>query len=380
MMKKILIISMSSVHVMRWIENLGDLDFELYWFDVLGRGKLETFDTVKQFTGWKKRKFPHIKGEYFLSKKAPDIYQKIIPYLEVTANEALEKIILDIQPDVVHSFEMQGCSYPIVKTMRKFPNIKWLYSCWGNDLFYYMNFKYHSTKIKDVLSRVNYLHTDCKRDFGLAKKLNFSGEYLGVIPGGTGYKISELKPFKLAISERKIILVKGYEHSLGRGLNIVKALHLIQDEIQNYEVVIFGSHQIVIDYVKNNRLNFRFFDRHELSHDELVKLMGETLLYIGNSISDGMPNTLLEAVVMGAFPIQSNPGGATEEIITEGENGFLIHDAESVTEIREKIKMALSDFKLFESAAEQNEKIALDRLDYLENKKKVIEMYKTILE
>lgn len=376
---KILLISMSSVHVTRWIENLKDTDFELYWFDVLDRGKLDTIDSVKQFTGWRKRKRSHIKGEYFLSKKFPDLYQKILPSLEVTANEALEKIILEIKPDIVHSFEMQSCSYPILTTMLKFPKMKWLYSCWGNDLFYYINFRNHKSKIQNVLRRVDYLHTDCKRDFILAQKLNFSGKYLGVIPGGTGYKINELESFKLPVSERKIILVKGYEHHLGRGLNIIKALHSLQKEIQNYEVVVFGSHPTVINYIKDNRLDFRFFDRHELSHHDLTKLMGKSLIYVGNSISDGMPNTLLEAIVMEAFPIQSNPGGVTEEIITNNENGFLIEDPESINEIKEKILKALSNSELLEKAAIKNRMIALERLDYEINKDKVIEMYKTIL-
>jgi len=376
---KILLISMSSVHIIRWIENLKDTNFDLYWFDVLDRGKLKTLDSVTQYTGWKKRKSPHIKGEYFISKKFPDLYEKILPYLEVTANEALEKIILEINPDVVHSFEMQSCSYPIWKTMCKFPKIKWLYSCWGNDLFYYMNFKDHNSRIKKVLKRVNYLHTDCKRDFGLAQELNFKGDYLGVIPGGTGYKIKELESFKLPVSERKIILVKGYEHRLGRGLNIIKALHSLGSDIKDYEIVVFGAHQIVIDYIKVNQLDFRIYDRHELSHDKLTKLMGESLIYIGNSISDGMPNTLLEAIVMGTFPIQSNPGGATEEIIKNNENGFLIQNPESVTEIKENILKAISDLSLIENAAVQNQKIAFERLDYLDNKLKVIEMYKTIL-
>ena len=44
-----------------------------------------------------------------------------------------------------------------------------------------------------------------------------------------------------------------------------------------------------------------------LPQDELMKLIGKSLIYIGNSISDGMPNTLLEAIVMGVFRIQSNP-------------------------------------------------------------------------
>ena len=371
---KILFVSMPSVHVIRWIENLKDTSHELFWFDVLDRGRLDTLDSVTQVVNWKKRKVKYIKGEYFLSKKFPKVYEKVHPYLEVTANDGLKRVILDIKPDVVHSFEMQGCSYPIFKVMQECPNIKWLYSCWGNDLYYYQQFPIHLKKIKLVLSRVNYLHTDCKRDFELAKQLGFQGKHVGVIPGGTGYKLQDLEIYKLPLEERKIILVKGYEHHLGRGLNVVKALQGIQNLIQHYKVVVFGAHTKVIDYINSQNLNFTVFDRHGLSHDELLKIMGRSLIYVGNSISDGMPNTLLEAIVMGVFPIQSNPGGVTGEIIENGKNGFLIQDPNNIKEIQQHIEEALKDNERLRNAQSINHSISR-QLDYFLNQKKVVELY-----
>ena len=371
---KILFVSMPSVHVIRWIENLKDTSHELFWFDVLDRGRLDTLDSVTQVVNWKKRKVKYIKGEYFLSKKFPTVYEKAYPYLEVTENEALKRVLLDIKPDVVHSFEMQGCSYPIFKVMQECPNIKWLYSCWGNDLYYYQQFPIHLKKIKLVLSRVNYLHTDCKRDFELAKQLGFQGKHVGVIPGGTGYKLQDLEVYKLPLEDRKIILVKGYEHHLGRGLNVVKALQGIQNLIQHYKVVVFGAHTKVIDYINSQNLNFTVFDRHGLSHDELLKIMGRSLIYVGNSISDGMPNTLLEAIVMGVFPIQSNPGGVTGEIIENGKNGFLIQDPNNIKEIQQHIEEALKDNERLRNAQSINHSISR-QLDYFLNQKKVVELY-----
>lgn len=372
---KILFVSMQSIHTIRWVENLKDTDNELYWFDVLGRGRLEIIGTVRQFTDWKQRKIRHIKGEYFISKKLPFLYNILQPFLEVTANEKLEQIINEIQPDVVHSFEMQGCSYPILKTMNKFPKLKWIYSCWGNDLYYYQQFSSHLKKIKQVLLRVNFLHTDCERDYKLAKALGFKGKYLGIIPGGTGYKIADLIRHKRPINERKIILIKGYQNLFGRGLNSVKAIEKLQFETKDFSIVIFGAHKEVMEYVDNNQLPFQVYHRHELTLDQLLKLMGKALIYIGNNISDGMPNTLLEAIVMGAFPIQSNPGGVTEEIIHHGGNGFLIENPENVNEIKYLILQAITNQTLIEKAFEINIDVAEKRLDYETNKIKVMDIY-----
>jgi glycosyltransferase involved in cell wall biosynthesis len=378
---KILFISMPSLHAVRWIENLKETGHELYWFDVLGKGELPAEIAIKQITGWKKRKLPYIKGEYFLQRKMPILYNSLQPFLEITANEKLEQLLREIQPDVVHSFEMQSCSYPILKTMQKYPEIKWLYSCWGSDLFYYQNKEQHLPKIKAVLNRIQYLHTDCNRDFIIAQSLGFKGKHTGVIPGGGGFHLKEFFPFINSVLNRKLILVKGYQHHVGRGLVLVKALQLIQTEIQNsgFEVVIFGAHQVVVDYVKENELSYQVFDRHGLSHQELLQLMGKSIVNIGNSLSDGMPNTLLEAICMGSFPIQSNPGNVTAEIITDGENGFLIENPNDAAIISDIMLKVLHQPELLQKAFQINQKIAVERLDFHVNQQKIIALYHQIL-
>ena len=376
---KILFVSMPSVHVIRWVENLKDTDYELYWFDVLNKGKIKELDSVIQFTDWKKRKIKSIKGEFFIYKNIPELHEFVLPYLEKTANEALEKIILEIQPDIVHSFEMQSCSYPILKTMNKFENIKWIYSCWGSDLYYYQNFKRHNFKIKNVLKRINYLITDCERDSIIAKKLGFNSAFLGVIPGGAGFKINELQSYKLPISERKIILIKGYEHDFGRGLNVVKAIEQINLTNLQYQVVIFGAHNSVLSYVRDRKLNFKVYSRQQLNHKEVLQLMGKSLLYIGNSISDGLPNSLLEALVMGAFPIQSNPGNVTAELISDGINGLLINNPNDIELIKNLLLKALNSGNLIHNAQNINFDIAQNRLDYTKNNAKSIELYNQVI-
>lgn len=369
---------MTSIHAKRWIENFEHSDHDLYWYDILGRGKFDILDTVTQILNTSKRKLPYIKGEYLLSKRAPRFYSSIRHFLEVTENEALEKIIKEIKPDVIHSFEMQSCTYPIVKTMNKFPDIKWIYSCWGSDLYFYQDFVDHKKKIEKALKRINYLHTDCLRDYYIAKKLGFTGRHLEVIPGGTGYKLEKLEAFKQPLDQRKIILIKGYQNLFSRGINIVKAIQELRVEYTEYQVVVFGAHPIVQNYVFNSDLNYKVYKSHELLHEEVIELMGKSLVYIGNNISDGMANTLLEAIVMGAFPIQSNPGNVTAEIIDHGVNGFLIEDPENINSIRQLIVQALDNREMIMKASKINEKIASEKLEFSINQQKVLDIYKNL--
>ncbi|NJY63614.1 glycosyltransferase [Salinimicrobium sp. CDJ15-81-2] len=372
---KILFVSMHSLHSKRWINNLKDSAHELYWFDVLDRGRFDLPEEIQQFTGWKKRKRSSLKGEYFLYKKIPRLYEKIQTFVETTAAEELERIILKINPDIIHSFEMQSCSYPILKTMQKHSEVKLIYSCWGNDLFFYKNQRRHRSQIKNVLGRVDVLHTDCSRDHNLALGLGFTGEFSGVIPGGGGYEISKTQEFFQPVEARKIILVKGYQHNFGRAIKVLQAVQAIQDQLEPFKIVVFAAHPVVVDYIRSKNLPYKYFKRGELSQEEVLELMGKSLIYIGNSISDGIPNTLIEAFIMGAFPIQSNPGGVSEELIENGSNGLLIFEPEDVEHLKSLILKAIEGEIDFYKSALRNQKISLERFDYNINKRKINELY-----
>lgn len=369
---KILFVAMPSVHFIRWIENLDTSSYELYWFDILNRPDINTNFPLIKISNWNKKYA--FKGYTFLKRHFPYLHKKAANYLYHSVEKSFEKWLLKINPDIVHSFEMQSCSYPILPVLQKHKDAKWLYSCWGSDIFYYQNSNDHLSKIKQVLKRINYLHTDCERDYMLAKTHGFKGEFKGVIPGGAGYNLNQYNDLKLPISERKIILVKGYQNHFGRALFVAKALQNLQLNNQ-FEIIIFGADSEVEEYCNKHNLSWEVHKKGKLSHMQIMELMGKAYLYIGNNISDGMPNTLLEAIVMGAIPIQSNPGSATAEIIKHGENGFLIENPENINQIEMVIKEALSEKFNFEKALEMNNKIANERLEYKTIQKKINQLY-----
>jgi hypothetical protein len=54
--------------------------------------------------------------------------------------------------------------------------------------------------------------------------------------------------------------------------------------------------------------------RNPISHQEVLDALGRSLLYFGFSKSDGISTTFLEALIMGAYPIQTNTSCANEWI------------------------------------------------------------------
>lgn len=376
---KIVMVSMPSLHFFRWTEQLKDSGHEVFWFDIIDGGqKVERISWVHQIVNWKIRwNYP---GRYFIKTRFPQLYAFIQKFNERNATKVFEKKLLKIKPDVVHSFALYISCTPILSVMQRYKNIKWIYSSWGSDLFYYQNIPSYLNEIKKVLPEIDFLFTDCNRDYELAKKNGFKGDFLGVFPGGGGFYLEKLKKEMLPLNKRKIILIKGYEGRSGRAINVLKAIKKLKIEVKPYEIIVFGGDAKVFEYTKNNVLinwnNFTIYDK--MPRREVLTLMGKALIYIGNSNSDGIPNTLIEAICMGAFPMQSNSGGATEEIIKDGYNGILIKDCENDKEIKALLLKLLSDSNLIKQAYSINQKQVKDKYDRVKIKDKVLTKYNKI--
>lgn len=368
-------VSIPSLHFFRWVNQLEDYGHEVYWFDVTGMSKpVSKINWVNQKTYWKlKWNYP---GRVFVKKRFLKVYNFLQKFNEYKTDEVFEQYIKEIQPDIIHSFALYLSCSPIINSMEKYPHLKWIYSSWGSDLFYFQNEPDYLKDIKRVLVRVNYLFTDCKRDYEIAKQHGFIGEFLGVFPGGGGFHLDQMEKYKLSLSQRKTILIKGFQGRSGRAIPVLKAIQTLKEKLLNYEIVVFGADPQTFDFIKKSTLkswgNFEIFGK--ISHEEVLKLMGKSILYIGNSNSDGIPNTLLEAVCMGAFPIQSNPGGATAELIQNGKNGLLIGDCENVENLKKIIVHAVNNCN-FDEAESLNQSEIVTKLQYIKVKNEVISIY-----
>jgi glycosyltransferase involved in cell wall biosynthesis len=111
-------------------------------------------------------------------------------------------------------------------------------------------------------------------------------------------------------------------------------------------------------------------------HEDMLRLFGRARVSIGLSISDAISTTLLEAMVMGSFPIQSCTSCADEWIV-DGESGLIV-PPEDPEPIAAAIRRAVSDDALVDRAAELNSKIAQERLDQAIIRPQVIAMYERI--
>lgn len=226
---------------------------------------------------------------------------------------------------------------------------------------------------------MDYMFADCQRDFNIAKEHGFKGRFLGVYPGGGGFDFESFDPLMMDQENRNIILIKGYQGLHGKCISVLDAIRKLENNLNDYRIVVFGSAPEVYKFVEASLGEFKNLEIYgKLPYHNLMKLMGQSFVYIGNSSSDGMPNTLLEAIIMGAFPIQSNPGGATAEIIRDGKNGLLIQNPESSEEIAGVILRALNNPELIKQGVTYNNFYIKPELERIRIQDQVLEKYKLI--
>jgi len=295
----------------------------------------------------------------------------------------LAKLILRIKPDIIHSFELQTQSYRLIdvaKIMGDHLGAPWIVSTWGSDIFYFQHFPEHLEKIRALLRQCDYLIPDCARDEALARTYGFHGVVPLVLPGAGGYPIAEMRRSMAPtpISGRRVVMLKGYQGWAGRALHALEALRRCEDALDGYEIVVYAASPETVRKVQEiratSRLNLGILPRSP--HKDIVELFGRCRVAIGVNATDGVPNAMLEAMTMGAFPIQSDTQ-STAEWITSGQNGLLV-DSGNPLDIAAAIRRALLDDALVDEAAELNLRLVSERLDISRVKPKVVQMYNDV--
>jgi glycosyltransferase involved in cell wall biosynthesis len=374
---KIVMVAIPNHHFFQWVNQLKTSGYEVFWFDVTDGGlKSNKIDWVTQIKGWKlKWNFPMRSR---LKKGMPQLYKAVQKLNEQPVSVAFKKALNTIQPDIVHCFEMQLAGLPILLIMQE-NKIPFIYSSWGSDMFCFKEKGISEKDVATFFKRTNYLITDCKRDYTIAENNGFKNEYLGVFPGNGGITIEDSKIKES--NDRNIVLIKGYEDGVGKASIVLKALALVSEALLiDKDIIIYSADAILEDQIKNSKvlsnLSIKIYSRYKfIPNTKLLELMGNSCIHIANSISDGMPNALLEAMSMGAFPIQSNPGKVTEEVITHYKNGALILNPLDEKEIAKHITNAINNKELRQNAQDFNIKFIENYYNRMTLQPQIQELY-----
>jgi hypothetical protein len=318
---------------------------------------------------------------FYLDKLSSMLLRKSVT---VFHEQAFLYAIQRIKPDIVHSLEFQHAGYLTLQANKKiglkFP--VWIATSWGSDIYLFGRLSEHQLVIRDLMASCDFYSCECVRDIQLGRDMGYQGPLLPVLPSRGGFNLDYMMNFRQPgpVSKRKTIIVKGYQSWAGRALVAFRALRRSLDLLQGFSIVMYAVGEDV-------KIAARLFEQDTgipvriipaLSpEEEILRGFGDARIYIGLGISDGISTSLLEAMVMGAFPIQSCTACA-DEWIQDGKSGFMV-PPEEPEEIGIAIRRALLDDALVDQAAEMNERTARERLDYSVVQAQATKIYEDIL-
>lgn len=389
-MKVLFVAGVASIHVVRWAAQLRETGWDIHIVDPGNSLIHPNLSSVTLHTGWwkankarnlvVKHRWPFSRGRHFLERYFPSIWYRIVP----DGPKRILQVIEDVKPDCVHSLGMQFSAYPIVEAIEQKGSplgVPWIYSAWGSDIYRYGYEPNHAERVKGVLRACDYMMADCERDWHLAQDFGFRGVWLGRFPGGGGFPVATWQKYREGQpSDRKIIAIKGYQRPAGRALTALEAVQRVADRLQGYRVVVHSSQPVVDEAVDRlaRELPIPIEVMPRSPQPEVIKMLGQARISLGVSFSDGTPNTMLESMIVGAFPIQTNPGGATAEWIEDGKNGLLVpHD--DPEQIGQALLHAAADDDLVDAAAPFNYELMRTRVDEAVVKTQVIAAYQKVM-
>lgn len=282
------------------------------------------------------------------------------------------------KPKTCHFHEMQHSAYIFnyIYSYKKIPrNMHKIISTWGSDLNLYGWADEHEYQLKTCLSWANVITCERTVEINHLTRFDFTGEIVCPLYITVGFKPSvNLKGIKP--SARRKIMVKGYQDNPGRGLNTLAVISRLKPYLEDYEVLIFSASESVkiqAQVLKNrDGINIKVLEK--IKKSELIELFLKSRLYIGLSISDGMPGSLVEAMDSGCFPIQSIDSAAAV-LIKHGENGFIV-DPWDLKEVETLLTTAILNDELVDQARAISRRSLNENYNFETEILKFLELYK----
>ncbi len=303
--------------------------------------------------------------------------------------ENSRRAFLDIlnreKPDIVHALRIpfEGMLARITPA-----GIPFVVSIWGNDLTLHAHgspLMGHETR--QTLRRAEGLMADANRDLRLSREwgLRLDAKEL-CVPGNGGIDVSMMLevvnddlplPVDLPLGDPVVINPRGFRPGSVRNDTFFRSIPLILEEIPETIFVCAGmaGQPEAMEWVDKLDLSRSVRLLPFLKQDDLWRLFRRSTVSMSISQHDGTPNSLLEAMALGCFPVVGDIE-STREWITDGQNGRLVQP-DDISMTADAVIQALRNPELVKSAALINHEIITDRVDRSNLAGQIAEYYRS---
>lgn len=292
------------------------------------------------------------------------IRQLLGPLTLPRATEKLRSIISALKPDLIHAMRIPFEGMLAARASRDM-QIPLLISVWGNDFtLHAKSTPIMATHSRRALQRADALHTDTQRDQKLAHKWGFSPDKPAVVlPGGGGIQSDIFYPPTTPPTDPIIINPRGLRAYV-RNDTFFRAIPLVL--AQKPEA------RFLCPAMQAEPEAMRWLAKYDLSNAvellprqtraQMADLFRRAQVAVSISEHDGTPNTLLEAMACGCFPVAGDIE-SLREWVTPGKNGLLVDPADHRA-LANAILQALENTNLRAQAGVHNTKVVFERADY----------------
>ena len=283
----------------------------------------------------------------------------------------LIRIVNKIRPDAVHALRIPFEGMLAAQLPRSVPLAV---SIWGNDLTLHAKGSWLMGRATfSTLERADALAADAARDIRLGKIWGFSPDKQTlVIPGNGGISLSDIRLISdegqarlgwLPQDHHIIINPRGFRPSSVRNDTFFKSIPLVLARYPNtlFLCCSMAGQPEALEWISRLKIEKNVVLLPTLQQTDLWPLFGRAEASVSVSQHDGTPNSLLEAMSLGCFPIAGDIE-SVREWITPGINGILI-DPDSPEQLANAVICAIGNERLRIQAAEQNRQLILDRAE-----------------
>ncbi len=245
-----------------------------------------------------------------------------------------QQIVEELKPDLVHALRIPYEGMLGSYTPRPYP---FAVSIWGNDLTLHAHGSpWMRSLTHRTLKRADGLMADAARDLRLAQVWGFSPKNpMRLVPGNGGIDLNRLHKdrvplapefnAKIPIGMPLVINPRGIRPAYAKTDIFFQAIPLAQERRINTAFICPGmaGQAEAQRWVHRLKLDERVVLLPPLPQGQLWDLFSRCAVSISLTIHDGTPNTLLEAMAYGSYPIAGDID-SLREWITPGENGLLV--------------------------------------------------------
>ena len=304
----------------------------------------------------------------------------------------VRNLLSEIEPDLVHAMRIP---FEGAIAAASNPTVPLLVSIWGND------FTLHApaspmmrSLTQRTLKQTSALHTDTHRDVELAQEWGFSSNQPHlVLPTNGGVRRDIFYPGEPGQSEHPalthiletlapevpvVVNPRGFRAYV-RNDTFFKSIPILLKRVPSTVFLCPGmaGQRKAEEWIQRLQIGDSVHLLPKLAPSDLAVVFRRALVSVSPSEHDGTPNTLLEAMACGAYPVVGDLQ-SIREWIDDGKNGTLV-DPANADQLADATAQALENVDMREQAAAENFRLVETRADYEQGMRKAQAFYEEVL-